>query len=377
MWTQNIGSFPIPIDTDKVGFKQVMELWRKKLGNISVTNFLGFMNSQFFGSMAQPAYGFHDFYTYDPETGKTVVADKSKDKPYEAADLAEGRDSTLASAYAGQDKPLKFRRPSISVYAETVPHQNFKSATILRLHFYDRAASKYSGMNKLLGMAKNNAIGVMKGSLPEIQEGGPNEEDKSELDANQYATMVNETIAKAEKFKLIKVIKTPSEDDAGFVINGGPSALKYFIKTQMPTIIIGGANCAVTNATVGSNHNSMMGTISMMRQNRQPAANQPPGNEELGLPIRMSSMQVSLDTLGCPLLNFGQQFFIDFGTHTSIDDIYGVVGLTHTIEPGKFSSKVKMVKIDAYGTYESLAQQLAKARIFMSQGEFTDPPADE
>ena len=373
MWTQNIGSFPIPIDTDKVGFKQVMELWRKKLGNISVTNFLGFMNSKFFGSMAQPAYGFHKFYTYDPETGSTVVADQKKDKPYGAADLAEGRDATLAAAYAGQDKPLKFRRPSISVYVETVPHQNFKSATILRLHFYDRAASKYSGMNKLLGMAKNNAIGVMKGSLPEIQTGGPNEEDPTELDANQYATMVNETIAKAEKFKLIKVIKTPSEDDAGFVINGGPSALKYFIKTQMPSIIIGGACCAVTNATVGSNHNSMMGTISMMRQNRQPAANQPPGNEELGLPIRMSSMQVSLDTLGCPLLNFGQQFFIDFGTHTSIDDIYGVVGLNHTIEPGKFTSKVKMVKIDAYGSYESLAQQLAKARIFLSQQEIQDP----
>jgi hypothetical protein len=47
-----------------------------------------------------------------------------------------------------------------------------------------------------------------------------------------------------------------------------------------------------------------------------------------------------------------QQFFVDLGTGTTIDNLYNVVGLTHTIAPGNFTTEIKFGFYDSYGKYE-------------------------
>ena len=86
-----------------------------------------------------------------------------------------------------------------------------------------------------------------------------------------------------------------------------------------------------------------------------------PGDQDRGLPARMMPMQLTMEVIGCPLINFMQQFFIDFGTGTSIDNIYAVTGVDHIIQPGKFITKLKFVPLDAYGKYESLSSNVNKA----------------
>jgi hypothetical protein len=48
-----------------------------------------------------------------------------------------------------------------------------------------------------------------------------------------------------------------------------------------------------------------------------------------------------------------QQFFIDLGTGTTVDNLYNITGLTHNIAPGKFTTEMKFTFADAYGKYES------------------------
>lgn len=76
------------------------------------------------------------------------------------------------------------------------------------------------------------------------------------------------------------------------------------------------------------------------------------------MPLRVVPAQLSITTMGCPLLNYGQMFFIDFNTGTTVDNIYGISGLTHTIAAGKFTSEMKMSFADAYGRYEGAPTQV-------------------
>jgi hypothetical protein len=45
--------------------------------------------------------------------------------------------------------------------------------------------------------------------------------------------------------------------------------------------------------------------------------------------------------------------FFDFGTGTTIDNLYNVVGIKHSIGPGRFESGLTLQYGDVYGKYES------------------------
>lgn len=150
---------------------------------------------------------------------------------------------------------------------------------------------------------------------------------------------------------------------------GGPPAIKYFIKKSMPSIIYGGQNSAVIKANVKSMHNSKMATVHMIRAQKDSASDQGAvGNQDRGLPMRLMPVTLSMDMFGCPILNFMQQFFIDFGTGTSVDNIYAVSTITHKLEPGSFTTSCNFVPCgDAYGQYESMATVLEDATAAASE----------
>jgi hypothetical protein len=53
-----------------------------------------------------------------------------------------------------------------------------------------------------------------------------------------------------------------------------------------------------------------------------------------------------------------QQFFVDFGTGTSVDNVYYVTGLSHDIQAGKFETKIKMTPGEAYGKFKPIKDAL-------------------
>ena len=103
-----------------------------------------------------------------------------------------------------------------------------------------------------------------------------------------------------------------------------------------------------------------LATINMQRQGFG-SPQDPQGSRDAGVPMRISPTELTMETFGCPLFNFGQQFFIDFGTGTSADNVYAVTGIDHSIESGEFKTNVKMIQLDTYGKYEGLIGNIQKA----------------
>jgi hypothetical protein len=397
MWTQNMSSMPISIEK----FRGRLKAWRKKRGNVSINSFLAFVNKAFVSSMDNSAYGFGGYYKWDEKNLTVKVKEKVN-----VAEMHADREKVLLGAYdtnGSGDQNLVFKRPSMAVYVEVVPARtrgnpeglpSGEFTTICRVHVYDRSACKYTGAQQIATMASNTNLGIIKsGLLPLVKMKDDDLGGVNSMDAANHNMRYNAMIKAAMDLHLLKkesikfeippgselakkgVTETKPQDV--FTIQGGPEAIKYFIKSNMPNISLNSATSAVIKASAASQHNSKNATIHMIRMNKESKDQKTlPGTDELGLPMRMSPMSVSLDVFGCPLINFGQQFFIDFGTNTTIDDIYGVVGISHTITPGEFKTNVKFVKMESYGKYESLLQTLNKASLKLNQAQLIAPSND-
>ena len=87
----------------------------------------------------------------------------------------------------------------------------------------------------------------------------------------------------------------------------------------------------------------------------------PTGAVDDGLPMTIKPVELSLDIFGCPFINFGQQFFVDFQTNTTIDDIYAVSGVSHSMSPGEFKSQIKLMPLNKLGQFRSMVDQFDDA----------------
>ena len=353
LFDQNIACFPIDLD-GTTGFAGLFDEWQKEKIQISVASFMSFVNRYYLTNMACKAYGFSNLYTRDDDGKATINED------IDVSELSSKKDDVLALAY-GTDTDIAFKLPRIRMIPECVPHkkpsENPDDAfgpqdTILRLHFFDDSAAKYTGLHELLASLRNSEMGAVRATTAEVS-------DVEGVSDAQWADIQSQFVEDMSAMSLIESVGDPPDF---YRVRGGAPALKHFIKANMPSITFGSQNCSLSNLSVGSMHNSADTTIHMLRA--QKAGNSDsgsPGEQDRGLPIRMMPMQASGESLGCPILNHGQQFFIDMGTGTTVDNVYAVSGLDHTIEPGNFMTKFKLIPIDAFGKYESMLNQVDKA----------------
>jgi len=72
-------------------------------------------------------------------------------------------------------------------------------------------------------------------------------------------------------------------------------------------------------------------------------------------------MQLSIETLGCPIALIGQQFFIDFGTGTSADNIYCCSKVSHSISAGSFTTNMSFQPLNSYGQYTNIGNAIDQA----------------
>jgi hypothetical protein len=100
----------------------------------------------------------------------------------------------------------------------------------------------------------------------------------------------------------------------------------------------------------------------MQRAMGQPYNSEPNGSSVGAIPMRVQPSTLDLTLLGCPLLNGAQQYFVEFDTGTTIDDLYTLTGLSHRIAAGKFESTAKFTPMNSYGSYESISSKVKKIR---------------
>lgn len=148
-------------------------------------------------------------------------------------------------------------------------------------------------------------------------------------------------------------------DYNAYHLSANPHKLVDLCASMAPNIVYGREGSMVRNLSIKEKSNSKAATTYMMQALRGAKS----GKSEVsrGVPMRVNAADISLDSFGNPAYKFMQRFFILADTGTTIDNLYGVVGIDHSINKDDFKTTLKLAPLDAYGTFKSLADSAAEA----------------
>ena len=122
------------------------------------------------------------------------------------------------------------------------------------------------------------------------------------------------------------------------------AAIKEVIKEFHPNLTIGTNNSVVKNVSVNSTtsgnvQNTLLVTAIGNKKAGIDGVSSITDEEEL----MVIPSSLTLDTLGLPVIQRGNQIYVDMGTGTTLDNIYGVTNVSHVIEAGNFSTSINLI----------------------------------
>ena len=157
-------------------------------------------------------------------------------------------------------------------------------------------------------------------------------------------------------------IKQVTTDDSKYAVslNNVPnSEIKRIIKQTVPSLTFGLGFTALNSFSMSSTTSGPVGNVLLLNA-ITPSVSPPeaPENKTSDFEdITVYPSNASLDMLGCPLLEFGQQFFVDLNTGTTADNIYRITQIDHTISPGEFRTSATL-SFNSSGTIETLKSMI-------------------
>jgi hypothetical protein len=378
-----VGDFPIPIEEFNDSFDEFI----KSRQNPGILEFINFIVQSFVIDKANPAYGFSGLFKKDATTGKNKKVNwATEDRFVERIDLV------LNLAYGVVAGHPRYREPRVQVKIDTVPSATSDDGTIIRMHFFDSVASSYNTFCEVLQEAQDTSIGVLNDIVATAdRQLGEKYDSKGQpillngcgVQAEQLAIKqlaVLESIGILKKITGIPKSETPEPDGttekvpSPFVdealnlerwgVSASPKVLKYVISSRMPTLKYGAEASIIKNASLGAEADQKFATLQMSRRFKKTGKGSGlSSNSELGLiPFQVNPVNLALTTIGCPFFQHGQQFFFDFQSGTSIDNVYLVTGVEHKFTPGDFETSLKLVPTDKFGFFNSLTDTLGKIK---------------
>jgi hypothetical protein len=383
--TLNVGQYPI--NKKKIESRLFEEI--KKTPSINIQKFLNLIRNTFVNFPGDDIYGMAAAYSDKPDDdGKYQILEKYTQDEKAKQEYSVKKSEILAKCYNEPGAEKRFKKPSIQMWVECVQHEKNPGISILRLHFFDKACTSYSSYAQLWSAASSSDLGII-GKYAKAKKAVDNLEEKiakapkSEkekllnLKANrdarvtQYAPHAERQIKMFEKNKLIKEIMVESTEidpkdpkkkitvkGSKYQIAGGPDQLRGILAANMPTLKYGTEFSGILNASLQTNSDPQMETIHMQRQGGTAPIDD---GYDAGLPMTIKPVSLSIETFGCPYINFGQQFFVDFQTNTTMDDIYAVTGVDHSLSPGEFKTSIKLSPLNKTGQYRNLQDQFDDA----------------
>ena len=108
-------------------------------------------------------------------------------------------------------------------------------------------------------------------------------------------------------------------------------------------------------------------------------ADAPSGTQnESVIPFEVMPGSLAITTLGCPYIQAGQQFYFDYQTNTTIDNVYIVVGTQHKITPNSYDTTVNLQMVGFYGSFEELSNKFSQAQYqILEDAMAAGGPADD
>lgn len=358
----NIAEFPIdmPVFLDQYRDHVV----RTGSERMTLEAFLQLVRDAQIDDVRAVAYGYRDWFEpYDPKAKLD-------------AKLKKGKEGVFEAAIAGLSKEKgPFKKPVIDFYVETtyVAEQGAGSndllgqletqtalqgspnaarvdqlTRVMRIHIFDKQSNPF----KLPGLILRGDTehGPAYVEVPSDFRRNTLPDQKRMLESLQG--LINGVVDLKQNGG-VSIALGPEQSGRNGTRAFSNQRVKEIVSKMLPTIVYGSNATAVGSANLASKQNPLLSTIQMMNSKMGRAnATQPNGSGIGGMPLRIVPASMSMSTMGCPLLVFGQQFFIDFNTGTTVDNIYNLTGIQHVITPGKFESQLTLTFYDAYGRYE-------------------------
>ena len=347
----NVGSFPVDIASLRKNFAEHVK--GRGNPNLSVNEFVLMLNGAIIQDPRAIGYGLREAYL--PRTDKDKEPQLKKGK--EIGDV-------LAQAVKGKGS---FKYPIVEAYIETLAERPVLTGSteddliandIMRIHIYDKTSSPYEPMMQMM-KSQTGLQEVLKKSSEAPKEDFTN--SKLYADAINFASEAG-----------LQISKEPGQEGRS-TLKGTTSMrqLKDFIAATLPTFTYGSNNSAIIVANLQTQQNSQLSTVQMLRSAGKQNSTEPNGSAFGGIPLRVIPTQLDMQTFGCPLLNCNQQFFIDFNTGTTVDNVYLVHSFSHTIRQGSFQTHLNAVLVDSYGIFENVigkVEDLAKQLDILGNG---------
>lgn len=332
-----------------------------RTGTMTLGQFWTFLQSNIIDDLAARSYGLFDS---NSPNSRPLLVNPNQDAISDgalASDAVPADDSAtfttrLNSILATITPSGDWRPPQLAYQMETLPayadegerdDATTARKSILRFHVYDRQATAYGTIGDLLLAERRRIL-----NIPTVPSGAIDTDGNPVRSVReQYRQSLLNQISNRG---LIREIGNTRR----YEVVGGFNQIKSFIYDNMPYIQPGIQNSLVMQANLASQQDSAAASLNMINAPRAPSVIAPNGSEPGNLPLQIIPTELSLETYGCPLLSYSGQYFVDFNTGTSADDIYAINGIEHTIGQGEFKSTIKMRPITGYGQYRNFLRQL-------------------
>jgi len=256
-----------------------------------------------------------------------------------------------------------FRPPKIQVMFDAIPLDPASSpsssaaneATVLRVHIFDNHTGRHATIVNGL-KAGSDTLDLLK-QANKAHSTALRSGDAAKSDPAQAKNKFMRDL-QAAGVKL-KPIKTGGVID-GYMLDTSFEKLKKVIKRGFPSLTYGADGSVITSARFNSLQSSGYKNTMMKRAGRSPEMTAR-GTQPNGLPLQIQPADATITMLGCPIIRYAQHFFVDFGTGTSMDDLYFVKTINHKISPGTFTTSLSLANRDGDAAFQSMFNLLNKS----------------
>jgi len=340
-----------PIDSD--AFKKEVTEFMKKKPKMTISEFIGMLNEKFISNTAAFAHGFSN-----AQPKKTSNGDQTKE---------DVKSHDLQSKIIAEDARItdgNYRPPSLQLTTECVKSNS--GELILRIFIFDGSATIHQTYVDLLRAARDVSSNIVNTSgidsvhpllpkAPEVRSLGKSKEALIKFLTEKGALSGASKEAKpapGESEKAVKVSAMALVEDA--------SKLKSVISKGFPYIRYGQGSGAITSIGASSLSDPGLANAALSAAGQNTPYTAANADQFRGIPMRVTPADLSLEMLGCPILNTMQNFFIDLDTQTTLDGIYTISGIEHSLSPGSFNTSVKLINTsDGYMSFRSAGNDLS------------------
>ena len=367
---QSVAEFPIDIERLAYSLDDIVKA-KSKTSDLTIEEFLKvIINSQFADDRAI-GYGM---------LSKNLFSPFDKDKPGPAK--AEKNTEYESKMGEWQSQNATFAKPIIEMIIETAkneintatrvnaitsstPTEN-QAKAITRIHIYDKQNNPRKLFTQVASMSGKLFVGAFdERELRRKLKSSGNDKLGEEAIIKMLAQIKSGELTEEQaavgagiKFKDAGGADTPIPLDAKLF---GENGIRANLRKLAPTLEIGTNGTLIKSATVASKTDDLMAAanlVNIMKPKSGGSSNgtDPPGTGiegPGGLPLRTIPASLSMSTVGCPAARCYQQYFVDLGTGTSLDNLYTCTQVTHKIDPGKFETSMTFAFSDGYGKYTS------------------------